>query len=160
MRFRTDWGGAAALASQDPRTLASWVSAINDVMNQWEWDLHELSVCQALLTQVIEIAANRGADAVERIVIDVGPLSGVEPELLARAFDVLRAGSCAADAVLSIESPGVSIRCMACGAQSQTAPNRLVCAGCGGHRTRIVTGDELLLRRVELRVPPGLRGLN
>jgi hydrogenase nickel incorporation protein HypA/HybF len=115
--------------------------------------LHELSVCQALLTQVIEIAANRGADAVERIVIEVGPLSGVEPTLLARAFEVLRAGSCAADAVLSIESPAVTICCMACGAQSHTVPNRLVCAECGGYRTRIVTGDELQLRRVELRVP-------
>ncbi len=101
----------------------------------------------------MEIAANRGADAVERIVIEVGPLSGVEPKLLARAFDVLRAGSCAADAVLSIESPAVTIRCLACGAQSQTAPNRLVCTECGGYRSRIVTGDELHLRRVELRVP-------
>ena len=105
--------------------------------------MHELSVCQALLAQVVEIAANRGADAVERIVIDVGPLSGVEPALLARAFTALCAGSCAAHAVLSIESPEVVISCMACGVQSQTAPNR----------TRIVTGDELRLRRVELRVP-------
>ncbi len=115
--------------------------------------MHELSVCQALLAQVVEIAANRGADAVERIVIDVGPLSGVEPALLARAFTALCAGSCAAHAVLSIESPEVVISCMACGVQSQTAPNRLVCTGCGGYRTRIVTGDELRLRRVELRVP-------
>lgn len=115
--------------------------------------MHELSVCQALLTQVIEIAAERGADAVERIVIEVGPLSGVEPALLARAFDVVRTGSCAAQAVLSIESPGVTICCVTCGAQSQTAPNRLVCTACGGYRTRIVAGDELRLRRVELRVP-------
>ena len=107
--------------------------------------MHELSVCQALLTQVIEIAAERGADAVERIVI--------EPALLARAFDVVRTGSCAAQAVLSIESPGVTICCVTCGAQSQTAPNRLVCTACGGYRTRIVAGDELRLRRVELRVP-------
>ncbi len=115
--------------------------------------MHELSVCQALLTQVIEIAANRGADIVERIVVEVGPLSGVEPALLARAFAVVCVGSCAAHAVLSIESPQVTIRCSACGAQSQTAPNRLVCSQCGGYRTRILTGDELHLRRVELRVP-------
>jgi hydrogenase nickel incorporation protein HypA/HybF len=115
--------------------------------------LHELSVCQALLTQISEIAANRGADAVERVVIEVGPLSGVEPTLLARAFTALCGGSCAAGAVLSIESPAVTIRCLACGAQSQAAPNRLLCAECGGYRTQIVTGDELRLRRVELRVP-------
>lgn len=115
--------------------------------------MHELSVCQALLTQVSEIALGRGAAAVERIVLEVGPLSGVEPALLERAFAVVRTGSCAADAVLSIETPAVMIRCLTCDAQSQTAPNRLVCRVCGGYRTRIVAGDELRLRRVELRVP-------
>jgi hydrogenase nickel incorporation protein HypA/HybF len=115
--------------------------------------LHELSVCQALLTQVREIALDRGAAVVERIVIEAGPLSGVDPALLERAFAVMRAGSCAAQAVLSIETPGVTIRCLSCDALSQPAPNRLICAVCGGYRARIVAGDELRLRRVELSVP-------
>jgi hydrogenase nickel incorporation protein HypA/HybF len=119
--------------------------------------VHELSVCQALLTQVAEIAAGRGASHVARITIEVGPLSGVEPALLASAFAIVRAGSCAADAALSIESTAVTISCVICGAQSQTGPNHLVCAICGGFRTRIVTGDELRLRRIELRMPEGHR---
>jgi hydrogenase nickel incorporation protein HypA/HybF len=114
--------------------------------------VHELSVCQALLTQVTDIAMKRGASAVQRIAIEVGPLSGVEPTLLARAFEALCVGSCAAHAVLSIESPAVSIRCLSCDAQSCVEPNRLVCGACGDFRTRVVAGDELRLRRVELRV--------
>lgn len=121
--------------------------------------MHELSVCQALLDQVADIAEIRGAVAVERITIEVGPLSGVEPELLAGAFAVLRAGSCAEHALLSIESTPVRISCASCGAQSPAAPNRLVCAVCGGFRTRIVTGDELHLRRLELRAPEGRSAL-
>jgi hydrogenase nickel incorporation protein HypA/HybF len=115
--------------------------------------VHELSVCQALLTQVADIAADRGACVVERISIEVGPLSGVEPALLASAFAIVRAGSCAAEALLLIESTPVTISCVGCGAQSKPKPNRLVCAVCGGFRTRIVAGDELRLRRVELRMP-------
>lgn len=120
-------------------------------------NVHELSVCQALLAQVAEIAAARGATVVERITIEVGPLSGVEPALLARAFGMMRAGGGAADAELLIESTSVTIDCTNCGAQSQTGPNRLVCAECGGFRTRIVAGDELRLRRVELQMPQLLR---
>ncbi len=90
---------------------------------------------------------------VERITIEVGPLSGVEPALLASAFSALRAGGCAAEAALSIESAAVIIGCMVCGEQSTAKPNRLVCAACGEFRTRIVAGDELRLRRVELRMP-------
>jgi hydrogenase nickel incorporation protein HypA/HybF len=114
--------------------------------------VHELSVCQALILQVAAIAKERGAEAVERIVLEVGPLSGVDAALLARAFEVARAGSCAADAALAIETPQVTVSCVSCGARSQTAPNRLLCGACGGHRTRILAGDELNLRRVELRM--------
>jgi len=114
--------------------------------------VHELSVCQALLVQVADIATHRGADAVERIAIDVGPLAGVDPDLLLQAFAVLRAGSCAAEAELSIQWIPVTIGCLGCGSQSQTTANRLVCDVCGGYRTRIIAGDELRLRRVELRV--------
>ena len=120
--------------------------------------MHDLSVCQALLTQVAEIAAGRGARVVERITIEVGPLSGVEPVLLASAFAIVRAGGCAAEAALSIESTTVTIGCMACGAHSNPKPNRLVCAVCGGFRTRVVAGDELRLRRVELRMPESRSG--
>jgi len=69
------------------------------------------------------------------------------------AFAVMRAGGCAAEAELFIESTPVTIYCTTCGAHSQTGPNRLLCAVCGGFRTRIVAGDELRLRRVELRMP-------
>jgi hydrogenase nickel incorporation protein HypA/HybF len=114
--------------------------------------VHELSVCQALLSQVAAIARERGAEAIERIMLEVGPLSGVDPALLARAFEVARIGSCAAEAVLSIDTPGVTVRCLGCGARSDTAPNRLLCDACGGYRTQIIAGDELNLRRVEFRV--------
>jgi hydrogenase nickel incorporation protein HypA/HybF len=118
--------------------------------------VHELSVCQSLLGQIAEIAVSRGASDVERITVEVGPLSGIEPQLLASAFAVMRAGGCAANAALLIESTTVTINCMSCRAQSRTEPNRLVCAQCGGFRTQIIAGDELRLRRVELRAP-GLR---
>lgn len=118
--------------------------------------MHELSVCQALLTQVTAIANDHGAIGVSNITIEVGPLAGVELSLLATAFKFLRAGSCAADSTLCIETTPVTVGCLICGAQSRTAPNKLLCAECGGIRTRIVAGDELRLLRVELRLsePP------
>jgi hydrogenase nickel incorporation protein HypA/HybF len=115
--------------------------------------MHELSICQSLLSQVAEIALNHGANTVERIVIEVGPLSGVEPQQLVRAFEFTRRGSCAAHAELAIETTQVIVSCMVCGAQSHTVSNRLLCGVCGGYRTRIAAGDELRLRRVELRAP-------
>jgi hydrogenase nickel incorporation protein HypA/HybF len=112
--------------------------------------MHELSVCQALLAQVSEIARAHRASGVKEIVVAVGPLSGVEPALLAGAFQLARTRSCAADAELRFEPAPVRVCCTECGAESACAANRLLCAQCGGYRTRLVSGDELRLLRVEL----------
>jgi hydrogenase nickel incorporation protein HypA/HybF len=119
--------------------------------------VHELSICQALLTQVAAIAATHEGSLVARIIIEVGPLAGIEPAQLSSAFSILRLGGCAAQAELLIETTQVFIGCTRCGAQSQTRPNRLVCGACGEFRIRILGGEELRLRRVELhasRVQP------
>ncbi len=115
--------------------------------------MHELSICQALLEEVAKIAASHEARTVERITVEVGRLSGVEPELLARAFEIARAGTCAAGAELAITVPEIMVRCSDCGAASPAEPNRLLCAACGGYHTRVLEGDELRLRAVELDVP-------
>jgi hydrogenase nickel incorporation protein HypA/HybF len=47
----------------------------------------------------------------------------------------------------------VRVRCDDCGADTQAAPNRLLCEDCGSWRTRLVSGDEMLLANLELTVP-------
>ena len=112
--------------------------------------MHELSVCQALLTQVADLAREQRANAVHKIVIRVGPLAGVEPGLLLQAFPLARAGTLAASAELVIEKLPLRVRCETCGAESVALPNRLVCGACGDWHTRLVSGDEMLLASVEL----------
>ena len=113
--------------------------------------MHELAVCQALLDRVEGVAAARGACGVTRVAVRVGPLSGVEPRLLARAFTVARAGTCAHAARLEIEAAPVRVACTECGAQSEVAANRLLCAACGGYRIRLIAGDELQLTALDLQ---------
>jgi hydrogenase nickel incorporation protein HypA/HybF len=115
--------------------------------------MHELSVCLSLLDQVQSIARDHGATRVERILLRVGPLSGIEGELLRNAYPLAAAGTLAEGAVLDIESTAIRVHCTMCGAESEAAPNRLLCAACGSHHTRLVSGDELLLAQVELAVP-------
>jgi hydrogenase nickel incorporation protein HypA/HybF len=112
--------------------------------------MHELSVCQSLLRQVAEIARREGAERVELIRLRIGPLSGVEPDLLEQAFGIARAGTVAADAELVIEQLPVRVRCTRCGAETDARPNRLLCGRCGDYRTRLLSGDELLLASLEL----------
>lgn len=114
--------------------------------------MHELSICNALMQQVERVAHEHNADSVERIVLRVGPLSGVEGPLLQRAWPLASAGTLAAEAELVIESIPVTVRCTRCDAISDVVANRLLCASCGDFRTRVVSGDEMLLANLELSI--------
>ena len=113
--------------------------------------MHELSICESLLDTVERVADQHAAASVERIVVTIGPLSGVEADLLQHAYPLVAAGTIAAEAELVIETAGIVVRCEQCAAESTAAPNDLSCDNCGGFRTRVVHGDELLLQTVELR---------
>ncbi len=121
--------------------------------------MHELSVCLALMGQVTQIAARHRARRVEKIVVRVGPLSGIETDQLFRAFPLAAVGTVAESATLVIESCPVRVRCTQCGEETDVEPNRLLCGGCGDYRTRLVSGDEMLLASLELDLeePPPAR---
>jgi hydrogenase nickel incorporation protein HypA/HybF len=112
--------------------------------------MHELSVCLALMQQVERIAREHAATRVERIRLRIGPLSGVEAELLRQAFPLASDATVAAGAELVIEPAAVVVQCANCEAQSEVPPNRLLCLSCGDFRTRLVSGDEMLLESLEL----------
>jgi hydrogenase nickel incorporation protein HypA/HybF len=112
--------------------------------------VHELSVCRALIRQVDEVVRQHRAAGVKAIRLKIGPLSGVEPGLLEQAFPLASKDTVAEGARLVVERPSVRVNCQSCGADSDAAPNRLLCGQCGSPRTRLVGGDELLLAGVEL----------
>lgn len=112
--------------------------------------MHELAVCQGLMSQVEQIAERENAERVTRILLSVGPLSGVEPQLLADAFPIAAAGTLAERATLDIESQPIRVRCDSCGAETEAQANRLLCGACGDFRTHLVSGDEMLLMSLEL----------
>ena len=112
--------------------------------------MHELSVCMSLLEQVAAIAQERAATNVTRIELNIGPLSGVEAELLRNAYPIAAAGTVAENAELIIHGAEIVVSCSQCGAESSAVANRLICGECGDFRTRVVSGDEMILKSLEL----------
>lgn len=112
--------------------------------------MHELAVCQGLIEAVERVAHAQRATAVHAVTVAVGTLSGVEPGLLARAFEVARAGTVAALAQLHVDALPARVACAKCGAHGDVPPNRLLCPACGDWQVRVIGGEQLMLTRVEL----------
>lgn len=111
--------------------------------------MHELSVCQALVDQAERIARERRARVV-LLTLHIGPLSGVESDLLRRAFPLASAGTCCEGAALEILAAPVTVYCPDCMVTSEVAANKLLCPECGNWRTSLASGDEMVLQSVEL----------
>ena len=112
--------------------------------------MHEYSVVSALVQRVEQEARARRATAVTRLYVRIGALAGVEPELLASAFTLCREGLLR-DASLEIETAEATWACPRCDT-ALAAGAVLRCPTCGVP-ARLVSGDELLLERIEMEVP-------
>lgn len=112
--------------------------------------MHELAVCQDIISQVEQLAVEHQANAIHSITLEIGPLSGVESALLEAAFPIASTGTVAENALLEITTIPVMVSCNECFKQTEASPNKLICGECGSWKTRLVSGDEMLLKRVEL----------
>jgi hydrogenase nickel incorporation protein HypA/HybF len=43
----------------------------------------------------------------------------------------------------------VRVRCKTCGVESEASANRLLCGECGDYHTELISGDEMVLTRLE-----------
>ncbi len=112
--------------------------------------MHELSVCQEIMQQVTQIASEKNARSVDSVTVQIGPLSGIEAELLKQAFPFAAAGTIAENADLIIETLPVRVHCLQCSADTDAKVNRLLCGKCGDYHTQLISGDEMLLASLEL----------
>jgi hydrogenase nickel incorporation protein HypA/HybF len=112
--------------------------------------LHELALCEWVLLQVLAVAASQNVQHVGRIILHIGPLADLEPDLVRFAFPIVAAGTPCERTTLKIEPALVEVCCRVCCARSNVPANRLFCAGCGTSRVDLIGGDGLSSVCVEL----------
>ncbi|MEJ2695802.1 MAG: hydrogenase maturation nickel metallochaperone HypA [Candidatus Sulfobium sp.] len=106
--------------------------------------MHEASIALSLL----EIAAGEcnksGYGRIDSINVKVGRASGVMPDALLFAFDAIKEGSIARNAVLQIEEVPVSGRCSDCRKEFTVDQEYVLsCPLCGGGSFTITAGREM-----------------
>ncbi|NJR56582.1 MAG: hydrogenase maturation nickel metallochaperone HypA [Acaryochloris sp. CRU_2_0] len=112
--------------------------------------MHEVSLMENALVIALNYAARERASRIHQIALRVGDLSGVEPDALRFAFDVVTQGTIAEDAQLSIQSCPTVCYCNFC--QTHFRPTELgyECPTCQTWSMSIVQGKELELASLEV----------
>ena len=86
--------------------------------------MHEISICRSILDIVNAQAESQNYRKVKRVRLEVGPLSGVEIEAVAR--------------------------CLCCDLESHIKQRFDACPHCGSHRLKITAGEELRIKELEV----------
>lgn len=118
--------------------------------------MHEVSLVRLLLNQVAAVAADHGGAQVEEFLIEIGPLSGVEPLLVRSAYEQLTAESTDPNARLLINEVPLESVCDCCNRTFIVERFRFVCPQCGASNVRIVRGDECRLVSVTIHEPESI----
>ncbi len=114
--------------------------------------MHEYSLIDSLLRRVEAEASARGALAIHRVVVRVGELAGVDPELFRTAYETFRAGTPCERAALEVRSVPAAWRCPAC-RRDIGRGEVLSCPACGAAAELADGGDAILLETIEMEVP-------
>jgi hydrogenase nickel incorporation protein HypA/HybF len=113
--------------------------------------MHEYSLAQSLVRQVIELQQREHATRVNAVYVRVGEFAGVDAELLRSAAESLASEMPdLASARIVLETVPLRARCSSCEREFPVENFRFACPHCGGRQVTIVHGEELQLERIEL----------
>jgi hydrogenase nickel incorporation protein HypA/HybF len=110
--------------------------------------MHERSLAKALLEQVEAHARAQGASRVTAVCVQLGPLAGVEPLLLASALEDGSAGTIAEGALIKLIEVPLVAKCLDCGRQFEVERFRFHCPACSSARTQLLQGDGVILESI------------
>lgn len=112
--------------------------------------MHELSLCEGVLEALQQNAATEGYSRIKVVWIEIGILSGVEPEAMRFGFDVVMKGSLAEGAALEIiEVPG-SAWCMQCAKSVEVRQRFDACPDCGSYPLQVTGGEQMRIKELEV----------
>lgn len=111
--------------------------------------MHEVGLMQSALETVARVAKQNNLKRVSCIGLRIGLLSGVVPEALEFAFEVLRNGTVAAEAKLQIEVVPARFWCQNCQTEFTLEQFEFECPRCGGQMVLQSGSAELNLVFVE-----------
>ena len=112
--------------------------------------MHEMALAESVLQIVEEAARTQGFARVRGVFLDVGALSGVEPEALAFCFEAVVRGTLAEGARLELTRLPGGGWCLVCARDVPLTARYEACPYCGGYQVQPNAGLEMKVRELEV----------
>ena len=111
--------------------------------------MHEMGLMDAVLRKITEICEEEGVKKVDKIVLEVGELSGVLPHFLHECYEAIIDDTPYENTVLEVETVPGTLYCNECEIEFRPDLEDLRCPQCLGRNLTPKTGIDFLIKSVE-----------
>ena len=112
--------------------------------------MHEYSIVQSLIESCEENAKVNNAKEITKVVVKIGVMSGVEPDLLQVAFDTFKEVSICKNSEFIINMQPILVRCFNCSIESTLEKSQYLCPLCNSAKLDVIDGEDMYLMQLEL----------
>ena len=112
--------------------------------------MYEISLSNTLSKTILKLCSDSGWDRIRRILVKIGGIRKVDPELMTFIFAGLTKDTPAEGAILSIMMIPLTLECKSCGRVASREDSELICPLCGSRKVNILSGLELSIEALEV----------
>lgn len=110
--------------------------------------MHEVGIISAMLKTLERVMAEEGLTHVEKVVLEVGELSGIVPHYMEECFPAAVYKTPFEDMKMEMEIISGRIQCMDCRKEFPVDMEDLVCPYCRGRRLKPVEGTGFVVKEI------------
>jgi hydrogenase nickel incorporation protein HypA/HybF len=112
--------------------------------------MHEVALMEEAVRVAVQAARASGGDRILKLRLRIGTMSGVVPEAMRFAFDVICRDTIAADATLEIDDVPATCWCAVCEREFPQTDFSNECPTCHNLSGKLCRGRELEIAAVEI----------
>jgi len=113
--------------------------------------MHELGIINALVHTIEGIVKDEGLTEVEKVVIEVGELSGIVPRYVEECYPAAVYKTFMEKTALELTVvPGI-VKCRCCSKVFNAVAADLRCPDCGGQNLEILGGNDMIVTQIVCR---------
>lgn len=112
--------------------------------------MHEMSLCEGMREILQQQATAQNYSVVKTVFLEIGKLSGVEPDAMRFAFPVVMRGSLAENATLQIIEVAGQAWCSQCQKNVPIQERYDGCPLCENPRLQITDGEQMRIKELEV----------
>ena len=112
--------------------------------------MHEMAIAEGIVDVALDTLKANNGSIIHAIQVQIGVLSGVEPEALQFCFEAVTQGTPAQGAKLDIETIIIKGRCLDCHQEFSMEQYRHVCPHCNSFAVEELQGRELRVASIDM----------